>query len=1748
MSFELPGFEIGELLHAGRAVVVHRARRADGQAVVVKAPRERPVPRARALAMKRELELLRALGHVPGVVRALGSFSDHRNCALVLADSGKRALDRELRRGPVPLDQALAWAIELAKIIGGVHHAGIIHLDLNPSNVIVDATGIELIDFSISSRLAARRGQLAHVGKLAGTVPYMSPEQTGRTARPLDYRTDLYSLGVTLFELFSGRLPFPFRDALELMHAHVARVPPALCEVAPQLPALLSRIVERLLSKAPEDRYQSAFGLAADLERLRREGPSARFELGESDYPEHFELATGLYGRAAELARLEQAVAATVRGDGPVTCLVAGYSGVGKSALVEAASGSLVEQSFRTAVGKFDQLRRDVPYAPFTRALAGLLKRELLDAQGSGGLRAALEQELGAMAGALLGVLPELRLWLPSARGAESSPGEGALDSAELQNRLLLAFGRLIGCLCRKRPLLLFIDDLQWADPASIELVRSLASDTTLERLLLVGAYRDNEVDATHPLLQMVKTLDEQPLRLELEPLGEASVAQLVADTLRLPAREAAPMARLVWQRTGGNPFYTRQFLITLYDRGVLHYDRARRRWAWLEEEVRRQPATDNVVEFMAANLRRFDEATQRAMAHAAALGATLSSEALAHALDAPPEQVAAALWPAIAGGLLRPAESAEGDPSLDTCTPTELTAWLSFSHDRVQQAAYSLIDEAEQPALHLRIGRMLQATAAEGEQDVFAVASHLSRGAALLTSRTELYELARLDLRAATQAKAAAAWSVARDFAARGLEHLARSEAAPRAPAPQLAADVALRAELTLELAEATALCGDNAGAETLFEALIAQTPDPLRQSRIDAGRLALYESAGQYEKNVRTGWKALARLGVPPPSELPGAVAEATEREHRALRSFMTERSMSDLLEAPRLLDERQLLVRHLLADMTAPAYFYSGEQFVLVVLTAANHNLRYGNSPLSAFGYAWLGTVLGAVWGKYREANQFGELALSLDERYPLARVQAKLRTLYGLFIKHWVRPLGECIVELRRAIAAGTESGDFAYAGYSTAILGRVMLSVGTPLEDILRHIEETLPFIERTKSAPIMEHQRLLRAAISALVNPQGEAASLDREGFSLRDSLARFTAARFGVGIALCHHYQLQTALLYEDYSQAHEAYGALAEPLIYIAGMHHVPEAHFYGALASAALADESEEPRRAELVEQLDAQLAQFLVWEESCAHNYAHKLELLRAERARLSGDVAAALRGYEAAARGAARRGFVLDEVLSHQFAARCYRQIGAQLAAEAHLARAARAARSAGASGLASHLSEAPSPGPGNSTESWTTTEGVRLELEPFVKASRAIAGGLGLEDLLERLLDTVTETAGAERCSLLLFTGEELQLEARRHASGRSEVLLGIPLDQADRELPRRVVEYAARTREPVVLGDARHAGGFDTDPYMQERTPVSVLCMPLVDRGRCTGVLYLENNLSVGAFAAERVELLGLLSAQLAISIEKARVYEQLEQRVRERTAELESALKDLEQAQARLLLQEKMAALGNLVAGVAHEMNTPLGALSSSAQTTRTLVGRLEQALTASDAPAMQRATQQLRALTDVALAGLKQLQSVVASLRQFARLDRAELERVQVSEGVESALTLAHHLLGSRVQVVRDFQPVEPLPCFASRMNQVYMNLLVNACHAIEGPGTITIRIHPEAECIVAEFEDTGCGIPPENLPKVFDPGFTTKSRLIGTGLGLAIVHRIVEEHHGSVQVESVVGRGTCVRLRLPRSGPT
>jgi PAS domain S-box-containing protein len=1494
----LPGYRLDHELHRGRTRVVYRGvRESDRLPVVVKTLADEFPSPTQTASLRREYEILESL-RVPGVAKVVELAAHRDRLALVLEDAGDATLKRLITAGPLPLDSVFTIGMQLAAVLAELHRRGLIHKDVNPTNVLVDPalTRVTLTDFGIASRTTSERQSPSQPHLLEGTIAYMSPEQTGRMNRDVDYRTDFYSLGVTLYEMLTGELPFQSLDPLELIHSHIARLPAPPRALRAEVPEPVSALVLRLLGKAPEDRYQSALGLQADLRRCAAEwaasGTVTLEHLAADDVPERFVVPQKLYGREAEVAVLQAAFERVSAGRTELV-LVSGYSGIGKTSLIHELYKSLPRHRGHLIAGKFDQLARDVPYRALAQAFRTLVQQVL----ASGDRRveqwtARLRLALGANAQVIVDVIPELEQLLGP------QPPAAALGAAEAQNRFNFLFQRFVGAVARpEHPLVVFLDDLQWADPATLKLLPQLLTDPESAGLLLIGAYRDNEVTDAHPLLVTIAELTAArvPLRqITLPPLDAAQLGRLVADSLRSTSTNAHEVAEIVLAKTGGNPFFVTQLLLALHRDGLIAYDLDAGAWRVDVERVRQVAVADNVLALMTTKIGRLGPGAQRMLRLAACVGDHFDLRTLATISEAPPAECAADLWDAVEEGVILPLDKSYGFAPDLTTGVDPASIGFRFLHDRVQQAAYALIPESTRRAVHLTIGRLLLEGHpwADVTEGLFDVVNHLNYGRELIEDPQERLRLAELNLTAGRKAKGSAAYPSALSYCRHGADLL---------PETAWADQYHLAFALHLERAELEYLCGHLAEAERHFGKLLARCRTPLDRAEVHALAIVEFETMSRYDDAIAAGLEGLRRLGVELPTE-PDAEERAFADDLAAVRRAIGDRPIASLVDLPRLADPRVRQAMRLLQAIWAPAYISGrGRLGDLVAARLVRLSLEHGNAEESAFGYLHHAITVGSGFGEYERGADFGQLALAVNERFADLRLRAVVYHRFAALVNAWRRPFADCIRHAREAVQAGFESGNLQVAGYAQFQQAWYGMMVERDLDAFRAHHGPTVELLQRLQLESYVAMQRLMLQWADAL---QGRTASPDELSGPAFDERAYVATVGRG-GIFRAMYVTVKLELLY--------TFGRVAEALA-LARQEEAAAEVFTGSIWPAMFvfrhalvlcdrlpaAAPEERPALEAKLRQLEGRL---LRWAESAPDNFRHLHLLVSAEIARAYGRPGDAVAAYEAAleavgGQDSPRHRALVNELYGRFWLERRQPKVAAVFLAEArygyaHWGASAKVAELERVHGeLLLHRGAEGHPQASAPPEVLQTTSalGSAIDAATVMKAAQAIAREVDLDRLLDRLMRVALENAGAERGHLVLEQDDEPAVRVvgtLERVEVRAE---GAELLAHATDLPVPLVQYVRRTRESVVVADACRDARCADDPYIVRERPRSALCTPVLNQGRLVGTLYVENRLTPDAFTPERVRVMQLLSAQAAIAIENARLYQRMRAEMAER------------------------------------------------------------------------------------------------------------------------------------------------------------------------------------------------------------------------------------------------------------------
>ncbi|MCP5158629.1 MAG: diguanylate cyclase [Gammaproteobacteria bacterium] len=1499
----IEGYSGCKAIYESRTSIVFRGQReADGQTVVLKMLKG-AYPSIRELARYRhEYKLLHALD-IDHVIAA-DRLQEHGNTLiLVVEDFGAESLKKLIGQHHFTLEELLEIFITICDTLAQLHARHIVHKDINPSNIVYNPTSrlCKLIDFGLATPLSPTNPSQHHANLLEGTLAYISPEQTGRMNRHVDYRSDLYSLGVSLYELLAGRLPFEASHSLEMVHAHLATIASPVHAVNPTIPPLLSAIVDRLMAKTAEQRYQSASGLAADLTAclvaLRATGRIDPFELGRHDQINTFYLPQRLYGREQETEHLLNIFNEQAAGLGTMRfTLISGYSGTGKTSLVKEIYKPITRSNGYFIEGKFDQHQRTIPYSALKQALAGLIDIWLAESEERlATIATTLRGALGEIGGVMVELIPSLELVVGP------QPQAPKLSGLEAQNRFNYVCRSFFRCVAAAdHPLVLFIDDLQWSDLASLNLLSALLTDSQITHLLLIGAYRDNETSPAHPLMLMLESLSKQgitPDTIQVGNLAEEDVTALCADALHAAPSTVTRLARLVHTKTLGNPFFVTQFIKALHADRLIAFDAGLGHWRWNIDEIEQHAIPDDVVQLMVAKITHLTPATQRLLTLAACIGHAFALDTLA-VIDTGEEHATRAnLEPAVQEGLIIPHD----------------TRLYRFSHDRIQQAAYSLMADSERA--HLRIGRLLLCDGKPTGERLFEVVNQLDAARRLITDPQERLALVALNWQAGQQAKSSTAYTSALNYLAIAAELL---------PIEQWSRHYDLTFSIYSEWAWCRFYAGETTEIEALFAMLLAHVQGLEDTIRVHTIRMEYYHLAGDYGRAVEIQKEALRLLGVEIDDE---GLSALLERELETVPRLLGGRRIESLYDAPLLDSPRHAAIMDILMGLWTSAYLNS--QLELVAWSSCkmtNISLEYGNNPLTAYGYMNYAFVCVALLGQYETGHRFGEVANRLAERFDDLLLRGKVYLLFAVFVNHWRAPLATSLDYSRKSFPLLVENGDWIYAGYCAEFVISDPTIWGMPCDELLEAAQRYLPFLQN--NAPVILDEFFRPACLNPLLQLLGRTRNdhtFDDDDFREETFLQSYRHNP----LALSYFYTAKLRSLY--WFGDWDAALAMIDQADFVASVAlaqaKVPEAYFFASLTLLALFDRFTPEEWVPHATRIAGYQEKMKVWADHSSANFRHKFLLVEAERARVATDDWAALELYEAAIDEAHKSGYLNNEALSYECAARFFFARNLTRPAVDYLNGAYYAYRKWGATAKVRQLerqyrewfsitpfdTRRGQPSTSSFTTSHATTEcdtsTDTLDIVSIVQSSQSLASEIDLKRLLDRMMKIVTENAGAERSVLLDLHEGSWSIKAEARSEWET---VSIPQEMTETaletSLPLSLINYCARKQESVVLGHASAYGGFVKDPYFAATAMRSVLALPLLRSGALKGVLYLENNLVEEAFTRERLTTLELLSSQMAISIENAEFYRELEQLVEQRTLALVKTNDELQQANRQL------------------------------------------------------------------------------------------------------------------------------------------------------------------------------------------------------------------------------------------------
>jgi histidine kinase len=1427
------------------------------------------------------------------------------------------------------IKEFLNIAIEATQILSEIHQNHIIHKDLNGNNILFNENdrSVKIIDFGISSRFDLKEQNMKSPDVLEGTLAYISPEQTGRMNRIVDYRTDLYSLGITFYELLTGRVPFESRDSMELVHCHIARKPLAICEIAPNVPVMISEIVMQLLEKSASDRYQSAYGLKMDLQRCLDEieikGEIELFEIGQKDYSEKLQIPEKLYGCEIETETLLHAFERVSEGNVELM-LVKGYAGVGKSSLINEVHRPITERRGYFIRGKHDQYQRNIPYSAFIQAFNDFVEQILTEPPNKiAKWKSKILNAVGENGNILIDVIPNLRLII----GAQ--PPKEELSALESANRFNYVFRRFIQALAKKEhPLVLFVDDLQWADAATLSSIRLLISDSNNKYLLIVGAYRDNEVDSAHPLSFMLDEVLKSKAKinvLHLDNLDSEHVQSLVSETLRTTKEEIKELANLVYTKTQGNAFFVNQFLKSLFEEELLKFDFHLHKWAWELDQIQNKNITNNVVELMAGKIEKLPGNTRDALQLASCIGDKFDLQTLSHIYVRAQVETFNTIWKAVEEGLIIPLDdNYKIIPALEAAGQILVKCEFQFLHDRVQQAAYQLIPEAEKKRVHYKVGKLILENIPKEEQKdrIFEVINHFNSGIEYVLEESEKMQVAELNRIAGEKAKGATAYDSSFDYLQKSLSLLGSNSW-----------EIDYEATWTtyIEAAEISYLAGNRDEMERIISLILTHTKDTLDKVKAYEVKIQAYTSDSEMEKAVQAARKVLALLGVKFPKK--------STKAHLllalgGLEMKLKGKSSEDLLNLPKMEDIKMRAVVRILSANAIAAYFSDKNLYALFIIKQVSLALKYGNAYSTCGAYESLAIIYTAILKKYERGFFFGELGMKLMEKRDAKKFVARNGMIFHGIIRPWVEHAASGIGALNEAYRKGLEYGDFEYSLHSALEVSLLSIYTGKPLKPLLETSKKYLHSAMQVKQLDPLHVLMVQTQFVENLVEPCKDYSRLVGTYFNEPEQMPAFFEKNEGSAIASGYFVKFYAAYIFDEYHYFDEYRKIAYDYAPHVVGTVGGPFLTFIDGLARTKLVldNQSEDAKRD--LKQAKSRVKALQKLEKFAPMNITHRVCLIEACIFEIEQKFTEAEASFAKGIKLAEKEGYMNDVAVGLENFARYWFRRDNEPIASMYFKKAYLAYEKWGAVAKMEQMKEKyyefllPDETPNlqsttvdmvdlrggmttmqttrrfntmSSTHSTTDSRGTSmLDFGTLIKASHAISEEVNLEKMLEKMLQITIENAGAERAVFIRHDKESLKIWAEYHPDGQDGMAVNVNVSESN-GVPSSLVHYVARTKKAVVLENATTDSTYSFDSYIKRTSPKSVFCFPVMNHAHMTGIIYMENNLITNAFTSDRLEIMDLLSAQIAISLDNALLYDNLEQKVSERTQKLNESNEDL-------------------------------------------------------------------------------------------------------------------------------------------------------------------------------------------------------------------------------------------------------
>jgi len=1444
--------------------------------------------------LNHEFKMLSILSEITGISKVYQSSKFQNRYYLVTEDISGESLKNMIHSQQPELAEILSIAIDIITIIGNIHGENVIHKDINPSNIVINAnTGqIQIIDFGISTQLSIETPNIKTFNTLEGTLEYLSPEQTGRINRFLDYRTDYYSFGVCLFEMLTRQLPFILSDPMEMVHCHIAKTPPLPHELNTDIPVALSEIVMKLMAKNAEDRYQSSSGIISDLNRCLNEYQSSgninAFRLAQRDIPEKFKIPQKLYGRDKEIDRLLKSFKHASQKNAELL-MVSGYSGIGKTVLVKEIYKSIQELKGYFISGKFDQFQRNMPYKAIVEAFKELIKQLLIESDEKlVQWKSKILDALGPNAQVIIEVIPDLSLIIGD------QPKVAVLPPDESKNRFNYIFQNFIHVFAQPaHPLVLFLDDLQWADDPSLNLFQMILKDKD-HSLLLIGSYRNNEVDSTHSLIKTIASIKAEGAvavnELFLEPLKIQDIQHLITETLFCENyQQSKSLAELIGAKTGGNPFFINEFLKALYSKELIFFNKDESKdqglgWQWDLTKIKNEGMTENVVELMTQKIRAFDTQIQNTLSLAACIGNTFDLKTLSIVSEQPVITTAKQLLDSISSELL----ICLGDVNkinkvTDKTSDAIVDMMFKFSHDRIQQAAYSLIDQSHIASLHYKIGELLLNNTPEdtrGEK-LFDIVDHLNYGANLIDNADKKIEMAGLNLQAGRKARESAAYKPAFEYFLIGLKYLHKDSW-------EIQYELAL--SLHVDCCESAYLTGDFETMERISTIILDKAKSEVDKTKVYEVKIVAYSAQNRQLDAIQEAFSALERFGIKLPKK-PGKFQTLYSLIKTKL--CLIGKDIQGLAHNPAMTDPMIISASSILHIAATAAYSVQPELYAVIVLQRVRLSVKYGNSIVSSSGYGAYGIILIGILDEIESGYRFGKLAIQVNESNELRSkaIESRVIFIFNYFLRVWKEHLKNSTEALENGFKVGLENGDLEYAAFCLSMHFTISFVAGINLSDLKKRIFEYTKQMELTNNQLCIYRFYYLRSAILNLTHECENTSVLSDDKYNEYTMILIHKQKNDRASLAGLYCIKMILAVIFQEHEISLENAQSLYQNLDAGRGTFIVVSYFFYNALIKSEFFDKSPQIEKNRILKQISKSQKKLKKWSKFAPMNFLNKYYLVKAQKCKILGQHNKAINYYEKAIHYASESDFHHEEGLAAELCGKFWLDKGNENVASVYIQKSYRAYQNWGAVNKIRHLEKKYPQLLKNNPMNWgnlnhtitqtsqsTQTGQSLLDLNTVFKSSQAISQEIELSNLLKKLMMIAKENAGAETGILILEEHKKFCVVFQSFENSRfSEEI--IPIEDFE-FIPKTVFQYMARSSEHVVLNNAFKEGMFLQDPYILKNQTKSILCSPIIHQNVLIGAVYLENNQTKSAFTNDRVEMISLLVSQAAISIQNSKFY----------------------------------------------------------------------------------------------------------------------------------------------------------------------------------------------------------------------------------------------------------------------------